>query len=296
MGIHKFIFVMLASEKFLLKTILRDEAKALIRMIHSYHLHLHHNPSSLLARYLSLLKIGSGAHSTYIVVQANVMDPQCVAVAGAKPMLYDLKGRVCKAGKWLQNEGQDIVHKDKDLNHHFELEAHQLQMLQRQLLVDTAFLREHDLMDYSLFIAVIPKPPTHPHPHPPPRSMFNADYGGILVEGTTPQVLYLGIIDMLTDYNPKKKVANFCKNFIWTNAELSTVPAAYYANRFLMYMDVIFIERGQPPTAAPYLVKAPHNLAPPPQTSPPHQTYPFYTPVPGLMQEQTFQSIHSRSW
>lgn len=52
-------------------------------------------------------------------------------------------------------------------------------------------LREHDLMDYSLLIAVLPKPASPPHPGPSPRSFFNAAYGGIVVE-TSPAPLFSG--------------------------------------------------------------------------------------------------------
>ena len=49
-----------------------------------------------------------------------------------------------------------------------------------------------------------------------------------------------GIIDCLTLYNGKKKVANFCKTFLWKNKTLSTVPSKDYGKRFLKYMFGIF--------------------------------------------------------
>eukprot|EP01006_Ploeotia_vitrea_P016865 TRINITY_DN47789_c0_g1_i1.p1 TRINITY_DN47789_c0_g1~~TRINITY_DN47789_c0_g1_i1.p1 ORF type:complete len:894 (-),score=65.71 TRINITY_DN47789_c0_g1_i1:81-2762(-) len=50
----------------------------------------------------------------------------------------------------------------------------------------------------------------------------------------------VGIIDCLTEYNMKKKSANFFKKWLWSAPQLSTVPPAYYAKRFLFYLQNIF--------------------------------------------------------
>jgi len=42
----------------------------------------------------------------------------------------------------------------------------------------------------------------------------------------------MGIIDNLTGYNFNKKVANFCKSFLWDEKTLSTVEAKFYQERF----------------------------------------------------------------
>ncbi len=39
-----------------------------------------------------------------------------------------------------------------------------------------------------------------------------------------PSLTSTGIIDCLTQYNSKKKVANFCKQMLWKTDTLSTVP------------------------------------------------------------------------
>ncbi len=94
------------------------------------------NPNSLLAHLFGLWRVSHGGRRRYFLVQENVAPP---ALAGPTPVLYDLKGRVCKAGKWRQNVGRaDYVRKDKDLDHHFVLEAPQLEALRCQLRADTA--------------------------------------------------------------------------------------------------------------------------------------------------------------
>lgn len=87
-------------------------------------------------------------------------------------------------------------------------------------------------------------------------------------------------------------MANFCKNFLWTDAELSTVPSAYYAARFLTYMDVIFVERGQPPKAAPYLVKAARCPPPPYPPADPLAPSPLNAYPPSMAEERAHPYTH----
>jgi hypothetical protein len=246
------------SQRFLLKTVPKNELQMATKMLSEYHKYLTANPDSLLTRILATFHIKHGANSVYALILLNVMDPEYTTPpSGVAPILYDLKGRVCKRGKWLENEGQwDIVHKDKDLNHHFELERDQLAKLRRQLDADTDFLCFQNLMDYSLFIAIIPQPDKEvPSNTTRPSSFFQTRYNGLLVNDGAPKIFYLGIIDMLTAYTYKKKVANTCKHLLWTNPELSTVPSQYYRERFLAYTSIIFLEIGEVPRTAPYLVK-----------------------------------------
>lgn len=54
------------------------------------------------------------------------------------------------------------------------------------------------------------------------------------------EIYYIGIIDMLTFYAAKKKVANFCKSFLWSTSTLSTIPPHLYQERISKYVDMIF--------------------------------------------------------
>ena len=54
------------------------------------------------------------------------------------------------------------------------------------------------------------------------------------------ETYYIGIIDMLTVYNGKKKIANFCKKCLWQEVTLSTIPPHKYAERIEKYAHRIF--------------------------------------------------------
>jgi hypothetical protein len=58
------------------------------------------------------------------------------------------------------------------------------------------------------------------------------------------ETYYIGIIDMLTVYNMKKKSANFFKKFLWSEETLSTVPPEMYRDRIKSYAKRIFPEIG----------------------------------------------------
>lgn len=83
-------------------------------------------------------------------------------------------------------------------------------------------------------------------------------YGGLIAkhpETGEDEIVFLGIIDNLTTFNVKKKVANACKRFVficsdffgfsrtnlvcrllWDQDTLSTVRSEFYASRFLAWM------------------------------------------------------------
>lgn len=79
------------------------------------------------------------------------------------------------------------------------------------------------------------------------------------------EIYFVGIIDPLSRYKLKKKVAHFLKEIIWDADTLSTVPADYYAERYTRYLEEIFVHR-QPggeavaPAAAAAPVPAPAEV------------------------------------
>lgn len=70
-----------------------------------------------------------------------------------------------------------------------------------------------------------------------PASLFHrgVDSSGRL------EVYHVGIIDMLTAYTVPKKSANFFKNFLWTDATLSTVPPQTYRDRAVEFFNHVVV-------------------------------------------------------
>jgi len=59
---------------------------------------------------------------------------------------------------------------------------------------------------------------------------------GIHPETKTREILFLGIIDNLTNYTISKQMANLFKSALWEADTLSTVPSTFYGDRFYKYL------------------------------------------------------------
>ena len=94
-----------------------------------------------------------------------------------------------------------------------------------QLRRDCEFLYKHDILDYSLLVGIS-------------TSSF-VSYSKHSLAGTDEVTTYfIGIIDMLTQFNSKKKVEYFFKFFVYKD-EMSCVPPNLYAERFLNFMESV---------------------------------------------------------
>ena len=76
------------------------------------------------------------------------------------------------------------------------------------------------------------------------RKLYNDIYdfedGGIM-SPTGDKVYYIGIIDILTEYNFFKKTEHFCKMIRYCSEKMSCIPPQKYRDRFIDYMtNVVF--------------------------------------------------------
>lgn len=51
------------------------------------------------------------------------------------------------------------------------------------------------------------------------------------------KIYYMGVIDIFTGYNAKKKAEHFCKSIQHDSVTISCVPPAQYAKRFSDFID-----------------------------------------------------------
>jgi 1-phosphatidylinositol-4-phosphate 5-kinase len=73
--------------------------------------------------------------------------------------------------------------------------------------------------------------------HKPSMFCAMADNGGMLSADRT-KLYYFSIIDILTEYNTKKKIEHATKAFILSK-DISCVPPKPYADRFIKFMEQI---------------------------------------------------------
>ncbi|KAB0363527.1 hypothetical protein FD754_007683 [Muntiacus muntjak] len=144
-------FFLSHDQRFFLKTLRSREVQALLAHLPRYVHHLQRHPHSLLARLLGVhsLRVARGKKKYFIVMQ-SVFYP-----AGRIAERYDIKG--CEVSRWVEPapEGSLLVLVLKDLNFQGKTInlGPQRSWFLRQMELDTAFLRELNVLDYSLLMA-----------------------------------------------------------------------------------------------------------------------------------------------
>lgn len=261
--------------KYLFKTIPKHEFESLIAVLPPYKTHLRNNPASRLMRFYNLHQFRrKGRDSIYLIVANNIFYNQLHLQIDMK---YDLKGRVVKKSSrkkkgYLDKPAAGGVWKDNQLQSRTFSPVNTPELL-AMLRVDALFLREQECIDYSLLVGIhnaTEKRPANDEAnnntnvgrisggnasmslvdtirlsvetrHGRAYSMIEMDKNigvGIPSEDNT-ELYFFGVIDFLSRYFWKKKVANFAKRALWAQETLSTVPPPMYCDRWVNYLKTI---------------------------------------------------------
>ena len=76
------------------------------------------------------------------------------------------------------------------------------------------------------------------------KSIYDFEDGGILSDDKK-RIYYFGIIDILTEFNTKKRFEYCFKRMRYCSDNMSCVPPIYYKERFYNYLQSVFPERNQ---------------------------------------------------
>ncbi|EDL08554.1 phosphatidylinositol-4-phosphate 5-kinase-like 1, isoform CRA_a [Mus musculus] len=216
-------FFLTHDQRFFVKTQRRHEVHVLLAHLPRYVEHLQQYPHSLLAR-------------------------------------YDIKG--CNISRWVDPapEGSPLVLVLKDLNFQektMRLGAQRSWFL-RQMELDTAFLREVNVLDYSLLVAIQFLHEDEKGIHHSVFSTFKSIQGVSKSKGTgdqncrmlpdLPNALhildgpdqryFLGLVDMTTVYGFRKRLEHVWKMVRYPGQSVSTVSPAHYARRLCRWAEV----------------------------------------------------------
>ncbi|XP_051788134.1 phosphatidylinositol 4-phosphate 5-kinase-like protein 1 isoform X2 [Erpetoichthys calabaricus] len=147
-------FFLTNDKRFFLKTQNKREVKFLLSHLKSYIQHIEKYPHSLLVKFLGVhrIKIPSQGKKYFIVMQ-SVFYPDERIVAR-----YDIKG--CQVSRWTEPnpEGNQVIVVLKDMNFegkYVSLDQQQSWLI-RQMEIDTHFLQQLNVLDYSLLLAFQP--------------------------------------------------------------------------------------------------------------------------------------------
>lgn len=80
---------------------------------------------------------------------------------------------------------------------------------------------------------------------------FYHEHGGLqatdIYNRPVNELYYLGVIDLLTRYSWRKRAENFWKGLHHSRSQISAVPPADYAKRFLKFIEQSLLARGEEP-------------------------------------------------
>uniref|UniRef100_A0A8C3X9Q2 Phosphatidylinositol 4-phosphate 5-kinase-like protein 1 n=1 Tax=Catagonus wagneri TaxID=51154 RepID=A0A8C3X9Q2_9CETA len=249
-------FFLSHDQRFFLKTQRRREVRALLAHLPRYVQHLQRHPHSLLARLLGVhsLRVAQGKKKYFIIMQ-NVFYP-----TGRISERYDIKG--CEVSRWVEPapEGSPLVLVLKDLNFRDKTInlGPQRSWLLRQMELDTAFLRELNVLDYSLLMAF-------QHLHADERGLGSSlifrtarSMQGVqspeeleaqnrrllpdapnalhILDGPE-QRYFLGLVDLATVYGLRKRLEHLWKALCYPGRTFSTVSPARYARRLCQWVE-----------------------------------------------------------
>lgn len=205
------------------------------------------NKESFLSKIVGLYKTLKGTVAHYFLVMENLFKFE---IASVKPTtVFDLKGaivnRKSKPGAKVKLD-VDWIEKNEKL----ELEEAQAEKMLNQIHKDAVFLKENNLMDYSLLLGI------HEFEEGVDLKEIEKDMvpNKHFFDHSRKRFVFLSIIDFTQVYDGKKKVAHFLKKIVHSSHLLSTIRSDPYCSRFIQFIhhkvlhlgDSILQEAGSP--------------------------------------------------
>ena len=251
-------FIFTRDKRFILKTATGPERDFLWEMLPYYFLYIRKNPNTLLPRFYGVYSMkheGIGGMVRFVVMNNWFSTPSPLNE------VYDLKGSTLG-----RSSGEDVkqgsILKDLDIKRKIYLDEDIKKLYLDQLYMDSQFLAQHNVMDYSLLVGIHydtkegraardkkaaewSKLYTEDASY---RSLFQTDDFGIA--GWNPdeqrrEVYFIGIIDILQKYTSKKRFEHLLKSIPYKAATVSVVEPSFYAKRFHNFLTGVTADSPQ---------------------------------------------------
>ncbi|PNT75254.1 hypothetical protein BRADI_1g29140v3 [Brachypodium distachyon] len=312
------IFFLSQDDRFMIKTLRKSEVQVLLRMLPEYYRHVHTYENTLVTKFFGLHRVKPSSGQKFrFVVMGNMF---CTELRIHRR--FDLKGSSLGRSTDKIEIDENTTLKDLDLNYSFYLEHSWRDTLLKQIETDSEFLRNQDIMDYSLLLGfhyrgrqnlergaschenIVPDRLTvlSEQDAVEEDSAYNYREGLVLVQRGSDQkgkvavgphirgsrlrsssasfeevdlllpgtarlqiqlgvnmparaekedgeksfrqvydvVLYIGIIDILQEYNMRKKIEHAYKSIKYDPLSISVVEPKFYCERFLRFIHTIF--------------------------------------------------------
>jgi 1-phosphatidylinositol-4-phosphate 5-kinase len=239
-------FYYTADGRFMLKTISTAEFKFFKKILKNYYYHIEKNDDTLITRIYGLHKMvfftknRKSEKKLYFSIMNNVFH-----TIKEIHKRYDLKGSTQgRTTKYANNIFDPTVAlKDNDIidqEEYFVLSSQNAEKLRNAIRRDVVFFKENNIIDYSLLIGIHDKkaipntgkqyikdysavseseditPTAREFTRSVSNPFYEMDDGGIH-NWNGEKIYFLGVIDILTEYNTKKKFEHFFKSLKYGN-------------------------------------------------------------------------------
>ncbi|KAH9685749.1 phosphatidylinositol 4-phosphate 5-kinase 8 [Citrus sinensis] len=261
------IFYLSHDDRFFIKTLKKTELKVLLRMLHEYYIHVKKHENTLITKFFGLHRITlRGGRKVRFVVMGNMF---CTELRIHRS--YDLKGSTVGRCTDKDKIKENTTLKDLDLSFEFQMDKLLREYLFKQISIDCEFLESQQIIDYSLLLGLHFRAPEHLKALLElPTTATNSDSACLcfrfkvqlgvnmpaqanhkLLDNECDSnevelfevydvVLYMGIIDILQEYNVKKKIEHAFKSLQFDPQLISAVEPKFYASRFINFLKKKF--------------------------------------------------------
>lgn len=223
-------------KKFLIKTISKSEKRFLLEnVLYDYHIHIRDHPDSLLSKIIGVFTFKFQDNTKIrVMLQRNIFPN--VNMVG----IFDLKGSKLDRSSEGSNTGASVIKRNKiykDLDFlstikHIRIEDPDKTRLKLNVYKDSEFLRQHNIIDYSLLLGI-----SHD---------FNSEFKPLIgTQSDSHKYYYVGIIDYLQPYNTMKHLESIGKSIFLINVpkqDISVISPDIYSERFSRFICSIIAE------------------------------------------------------
>uniref|UniRef100_A0ACD5U738 Uncharacterized protein n=1 Tax=Avena sativa TaxID=4498 RepID=A0ACD5U738_AVESA len=142
------IFLLSQDDRFMIKILRKSEVQVLLRMLPDYYRHVHTYENTLVTKFFGLHRVKPSSGQKFrFVVMGNMF---CTELRIHRR--FDLKGSSLGRSTDKIKIDENTTLKDLDLDYSFYLEPSWRDALLKQIEIDSEFLKNHGIMDYSLLL------------------------------------------------------------------------------------------------------------------------------------------------
>lgn len=222
--------------KYLIKTLNENEFEILQKILPSYYEHLITSKHSLLERILGIYKITYRAKKIYFYVSKNIFATKDNVKVN---LFYDLKGSIYKRSSDIQPyKDLDFISKKEKIIINKEEKFEVFTTLQS----DTQFLQNNNITNYSFFIGIGDSTEDDENISISQNTSTSSKERerNFYANSSNKNIVYFfGVVDILKDYDGKKKIEKFFKSFTQGKG-ISCQPPKEYRERFIQFIRKCF--------------------------------------------------------